>query len=201
MLVCRTAKNGKKARVENREDTPCEPKGASRKKIEMMGAADRVGDGMEQSWILAHVFQLTRLLKDVSCPTCGETGLYISVCEGSEQRAGFASKLALTCDLCKYQNFEMSSPRTQFSDKKNVAYEINPRMVVFSHEVGGSFAVLEKFGAVMGMPTMHVKTFQGHDKKVTGTCLICFKNKTLIWLFKLIYILTDCCFFWERNNE
>ena len=28
----------------------------------------------------------------------------------------------------------MSSPRTQFSDKKNVAYEVNPRMVVFSHE-------------------------------------------------------------------
>ena len=28
----------------------------------------------------------------------------------------------------------MSSPRTQFSDKKNIAYEVNPRMVVFSHE-------------------------------------------------------------------
>ena len=26
------------------------------------------------------------------------------------------------------------SPRTQFSDKKNVAYEVNPRMVVFNHE-------------------------------------------------------------------
>ncbi len=102
-------------------------------KTEMMGAADRVADGMEQSWITAHVFQLTCLLTDVSCPTCGETGLYISVCEGSDQRAGFASKLALTYDLCKYKKFEMS-PRTQFSDKKNVAYEVNPRMVVFSHE-------------------------------------------------------------------
>ena len=137
-----------------------------------MGAAGRVADGMEQSWIIAHVFQLTCLLTDVSCPTCGETGLYISACEGLDQRAGFASKLALTYDLCKYKKFEMS-PRTQYSDKKNVAYEVNPRMVVFSHEVGGSFAVLvlEKFGAVMGMPTMHVKTFQGHDK-VTGKCVL-----------------------------
>ena len=103
------------------------------KEIEMMGAADRVADGLEQSWITAHVFQLTCLLTDVSCPTCGETGLYISVCEGSDQRAGFASKLALTCDLCEYKKIEMS-PRTQFSDKKNVAYEVNPRLVVFSHK-------------------------------------------------------------------
>ena len=34
--------------------------------MEMMGAADRVADGMEQSWITAHVFQLTCLLTDVS---------------------------------------------------------------------------------------------------------------------------------------
>ena len=102
--------------------------------FEMMEAADRVADGMEQSWITAHVFQLTCLLTDASCPTCGETGLYISVCEGSDQRAQFASKLALTCDLCEYKKFQMSSSRTQFSDKKNVAYEVNPRMVVFSHE-------------------------------------------------------------------
>ena len=117
-------------------------------KIEIMGAADRVADGMEQSWIIAHVFQLTCLLTDVSCPTCGETGLYISVCKGSDQRAGFASKLALTCDLCEYKKSEMSSPRKQFRDKKNGVYEVNPRMVVFSHEAVGSFAVLEKFGEI-----------------------------------------------------
>ena len=56
------------------------------------------------------------------------------VCEGSDQRAQFASKLAPTCDLCEFKKSEMSSPRTQFSDKKNVAYEVNPRMVVFGHE-------------------------------------------------------------------
>ena len=65
--------------------------GASREKInEMIGAADRVADGMEKSWITAHVFQLTCLLTDVSCPTCGETGLYVSVCEGSDQWARLA---------------------------------------------------------------------------------------------------------------
>ena len=54
----RTPKAEKKVRVNDREDMPCEPVvGASRKKIEMMGAADRVADGMEQSSIIAHVFQ------------------------------------------------------------------------------------------------------------------------------------------------
>ena len=45
------------------------------KKTEIMGAADHVADGMEQSWITAHVFQLTCLLTDVLWPTCGETRL------------------------------------------------------------------------------------------------------------------------------
>ena len=65
---------------------------SAKKIFEMMEAADRVADGMEQSWITAHVFQSTCLLTDVLCPTCGETRLYISVCEGSDQRARFALK-------------------------------------------------------------------------------------------------------------
>ena len=110
VLLYRTAKAEKKVRVNDREDTLCEPKvvgclSEKEKKMEMMGAADHVADGMEQSWITAHVFQLTCLLTDISCPTCGETRLYISVCEGSDQWARFASKLALTCDLCEYKKF------------------------------------------------------------------------------------------------
>ena len=91
----------------------------------------------------------------------------------------------------------------QFSDKKNVAYEVNPRMVVFSHEVGGSFAVLEKFGAVMGMPTMHVKTFQGHDKKVTGKCFLLQleKKKNPNSKFLLLLIIDSFTVSWESNSE
>ena len=102
VLLYQTAKAEKKVRVNDREDTLCElkvvgclSKKKKKKKMEMMGAADRVADGMEQSWITAHVFQLTCLLTDVSCPTCGETGLYISVCEGSDQWAQFTSSFDL----------------------------------------------------------------------------------------------------------
>lgn len=83
---------------------------------------------------------LTRLLNDLSCPDCGETGLSVTVCDGEQH--GFSAKLALRCDGCGYQNFEMSSPHIQDSNKNNVAYEINPKMVMFSHEVGGSHTAL-----------------------------------------------------------
>lgn len=117
-----------------------------------------------------HVLQLTRLPTDLTCPVCKETGLSITVSEG--ENAGFASQLLLTCDGCgDYEKKELSSPRMQDSDSKNIAFEVNPMMVLFSHEVGGSYAVLETFSAVVGIPAMHLKTYQRHDKKVTGWCL------------------------------
>ena len=55
-------------------------KSASRKKIERMGTAENVeSDDEQQHWILAHVFQLTRLLMYASCPDCEETGLSVTV--------------------------------------------------------------------------------------------------------------------------
>ena len=65
---------------ERKTDESDDSKSASRKKIECMGTAENVESGDEQQhWILAHVFQLTRLLTDVSCPDCGETGLSVTV--------------------------------------------------------------------------------------------------------------------------
>ena len=43
-------------------------------------------------------------------------------------------------------------------------------MVMFSYKVAGSHSVLTTFGTVIGMPTMHLKTYLGH-KKVTGLCV------------------------------
>ena len=84
------------------------PKSASRKKIETMDAARDVSAGQEQVWSLVHMFRLTRLLCYVPCPECNSS---ITVCQG--ENAGFASKLALICDGCGYEKFEMSSPRIQ----------------------------------------------------------------------------------------
>ena len=159
------------------------PKSASRKKIETMDAARDVSAGQEQVWSLVHMFQLTRLVCDVPFPGCNETGLSIFACQG--ENAGFASKLALICDGCGYEKFEMSSPRIQDSDSKNVAFEINRRMVVLSHEMSGSYGVLQTFNTVLGISGMHQKTFQKHDKKVTGLFSAC-------WLCVLVFICPLC---------
>ncbi|KAL8573387.1 hypothetical protein ACOMHN_032402 [Nucella lapillus] len=41
-------------------------------------------------------------------------------------------------------------------------------MVMFSHEVGKSHTVLKTFGSIVGMPAMHLTTYQDHDTKVTA---------------------------------
>ncbi|XP_076455485.1 uncharacterized protein LOC143290080 [Babylonia areolata] len=114
---------------------------------------------------MAHLLQLSRLVGNLLCPECHNSGVSVSVSE--TERAGYASKLVLKCEECGYQNAEMSSPRLQVDNKQNVAFEINRRMTVLSHEVGGSHAVLQAFSTVTGVPGMHLKTFQNHDKKVT----------------------------------
>ncbi|XP_076467178.1 uncharacterized protein LOC143298248 [Babylonia areolata] len=141
-------------------------KSASRRKIEIMNPVAYNGEVEDQNWTLLHVFQLTRLMSDPSCPECGETGLSVSVRE--REKAGFAAKLAMCCDGCGYEKCEFSSPRTGFNDKKNTGFEVNNRMTMLSHELGGSYTALQTFSTVMGIPGMHLKTFQAHDKKVTA---------------------------------
>ena len=120
----------------------------------------------DQNWVLLHLFELGRLLSDLQCPFCGETGLTVSVSEGEQQ--GYASKLLLKCDGCDYIKHGFSSPRLGYTDNKTHPFEINRRMALLSHEVGASHAILNKFSTVMGIPAMHLKTYQTHDKKVTG---------------------------------
>ncbi|KAK7088261.1 hypothetical protein V1264_022197 [Littorina saxatilis] len=66
---------------------------AFRRKHEAMDADEDVADCSDQLWSFTHVFQLTRLLSDLTCPVCKETGLSITVSEG--ENAGFASQRLL----------------------------------------------------------------------------------------------------------
>lgn len=165
---------------------------ASRRKIEAMKTAANDVEVQDQNWILLHVFQLTRLLCDIHCPECLETGLSVNVCTG--ENAGFAAKLALRCDGCGYAKFEFSSPRIGDSTSMNVAFEANRRMTMFSHEIGGSHAALQSFSTVMGIPGMHLKTFQSHDKKVSGMFHF------FLFLFSAISSIQTWAFFMLKTN-
>lgn len=145
---------------------------ASRRKIELMQDENSIKNTENiiphQVWTLFHLEQLNKLIIDALCPLCHERGLTVSVNEDGKE--GFSSHVVLKCDTsgCAFTNSTMTSPRTDQSDRKNVSNDINTRMALFSHEAGGSFAFLQKFSAVLGIPGMQLKTFQRHCKKVTS---------------------------------
>ena len=122
--------------------------------------------GGEQKWYLAHVQQTTKLIQELLCPLCLSNGLHISIDENEHD--GFSSKIKLECGSCGYTNTEDSSPRINESESTKVAFEINPKMVMLSHELGKSHTGLQTIGAVLGIPSMHLKSYQRHDKKLTG---------------------------------
>lgn len=171
-VQAKTAAAAKKSKKEDpraayQKPTMVDVSSASKRKIGVMNAARNISNLQNQTWALVHVCQLTKLLSGLACPECTETKLSVTVCEG--QNAGFSSKLQLSCDECDYIQCVMSSPRLEDSDSKRISFEINRKMTVFSHEIGGSHAVLQTFSTVVGIPGMHLKTFQHQDKKVTGT--------------------------------
>lgn len=61
-----------------------------------------------------------------------------------------------------------SSSRLQESTRSDVAFDINIRMVLLAHELGLGYAALKKISKILGIPTLHVKTFQRQDRRVTG---------------------------------
>ena len=114
---------------------------------------------------------LTDLMSELRCAECGESGsLYVCVLEGKQM--GYSTKLSLKCKHCEYSKEGYSSPRCNYSNEPSTPFEINRRMALFSHEIGGSHASLKKFSAVVGMPVMTLSTYQNHDKNLVGECYV-----------------------------
>ena len=146
---------------------------ASRRKIESHNE-DKVKapdhEPASQQWLLGHISQLNKLIDGLVCPDCGQEGLEISI---DPNNKGYCTALLLVCTLCpkgkdQFRKTVFTSPRIQDSEKGDVAFEINTRMVFLAHQMGLGYAALEKFSKVLGIPGMHLKTYQRHDRKVTG---------------------------------
>lgn len=144
---------------------------ASKLKIESLQKNKENSETSEQKWTLLHVHTLTDLMSELSCAECGESGsLYVCVLEGKQM--GYSTKLSLKCKHCEYSKEGYSSPRCNYSNEPSTPFEINRRMALFSHEIGGSHASLKKFSAVVGMPVMTLSTYQNHDKNLVGECYV-----------------------------
>lgn len=122
----------------------------------------------EPEWTIAHIGQLSKLVGNVLCPNCFQSTMIITI---SPYHQGLASELQLQCKNCTYLEKILSSPRIDNVEihERNRPFEINSRITLLTHELGMSYASLEKMANVLGLPLMHKKTFQSHDKRVSAT--------------------------------
>ena len=84
---------------------------------------------------------------------------------------GFCSALDLKCTLCtsdEYHKSVYTSTRIHNETRGDVAFDVNVRMVLLAQELGLGYAALRKISTVLGIPGLHLKTYQKHNKRVTG---------------------------------
>ena len=134
------------------------------------GVNDSATDCATQQWLIVHVTRLNELIHDLLCPNCATaSGLFIKV---DPENHGFCSSLLLECTNCKgesrYRRSVYTSTRLQSETRGDVAFDVNVRMVLLAHELGMGYAALRKISKVLGIPSLHLKTYQRHDKRVTG---------------------------------
>lgn len=126
-------------------------------------------DCATQQWLLVHVSRLNEMINDLLCPNCAESDLTINIDPNNQ---GFCSSLLLECNSCKaedgYRRSVYTSTRLQSETRGDVAFDVNVRMVLLAHELGMGYAALKKISKVLGIPSLHLKTYQRHDKRVTG---------------------------------
>ena len=156
---------------------------ASKRKIEVMKACrdamDSSSDGDSTSssetddpqpppptWCIVNLAQANLLLKDVLCPGCSEPGGLLIV-KGALPPKGFAESLHINCELCPYSSSPVySSPRCHGEDRHDVPFVINSLMTMLSHELGKGHEALNKIANILGVSSMHLKTYQRHQQKV-----------------------------------
>ena len=82
------------------------------------------------------------------------------------QNQGFCTSLVLKCSLCErdgYRKSAFTSPRLQDVSRNDVMFDVNVRMVLLAHKLGLGYAALKKISKVLGIPGLHLKTYQKHD--------------------------------------
>lgn len=126
------------------------------------------GERATQQWLLVHVARLNEIVSDLICPNCAGSGLAINV---DPHNQGFCSSLLLECRQCtgdRYRRSVYTSTRLHDASRNDVAFDVNVRMVLLAHELGMGYAALKKISKVLGIPALHLKTYQRHDKRKTG---------------------------------
>lgn len=170
-LLAARAHRGKVTESRSKQET--QPATASSRKLSF-GKLQGQGEESSQTpatqeWLLVHVARLNELVSGLVCPECAGYGLHVII---DPKNHGFCSSVLLQCSLCedevKYSRSVYTSTRLQEESSGNVAFDVNVRMVLLAHELGMGHAALKKISKVLGIPGLHVKTYQRHDRRVKG---------------------------------
>ena len=126
------------------------------------------GDSM-RGWVLVETAQLDFLLAGARCGrNCANSSLSMQM---TDTKLGFCREMQLVCSECGVLNIENSSPRINDSENPQDPFEVNERAVLYTHELGASYAPLQKLCTVFGMQGLSEKTFYKKDKKVCEAIL------------------------------
>lgn len=155
-----------KARLSKSETDISRHESAAKKKFDILQPSTSSVTVQKQLYFIANTDIMNQLLAIVQCNKCKSNSVKIHIEEGDQK--GFASKLVLMCDKCGLSNTSMSSPKVEDGHY----YDINTRLTMFSHEVGGSYRTLEKLSESIGIPAIHKSAFYKQSKRVSG------KNQT-----------------------
>lgn len=156
-----------------REQKTPEPSTASERKLRAVEICGEDSTPATQQWLLMHLTRINELIGDLLCPNClgvGNCCLKVTI---DENHFGFCNQVILACSQCPSNGNEFtksvfSSTRLGESNRGDVAFDINTRMVLLSHELGLGYTALKKMGKVLGIPPFRLKTYQAHDRTVTG---------------------------------
>ncbi len=126
-------------------------------------------------WCLLDLNKLDTLLESVDCPHC-QSQQSLRASTSDAKRMGFALCLELSCRKCG-TNFgnTYSSPALP-SAKKPSPFLVNDLMTLIFNRLGLGHTAMVEFCGVLGMPAMHLKTFQKKEFNIVRKTLEATEN-------------------------
>ena len=126
-------------------------------------------------WCLLDLNKLDTLLESVNCPHCqSQQSLHTTTSDA--KRMGFALCLEISCCKCGTNFGNTYSLPESPSDKKPSPFLINDLMTLIFNRLGLGHTAMVEFCGVLGMPAMHLKTFQKKEFNIVRKTLEATKD-------------------------
>ena len=109
--------------------------------------------------------RINGLLETINCPHCQcDEALRIN----SGDNKGFALQLKLVCNSCHFEFGSTHSSPVLDTGVTPQPFAINDIMVLLFNHLGLGHTAMREFCGVLGIPAMHLKTFQKKEKRIIG---------------------------------